>query len=145
MPIISRECLSTRGILQVLSLTKTHSLNNYLPIAFQRKLSVSELDARKGGRERIIILGSGWAGFVLSRRLKREKFQVVVVSPRSYFVFTPLLAGSAVGSQEFRAILEPIRNRKYPHVEFMQAWADNVDFSRKTVTLEESVMDPKQS
>ena len=57
-------------------------------------------------RERVLILGSGWSGFTLSRQLDPKKYQTVVISPRSYFVFTPLLASTAVGTLEFRSALE---------------------------------------
>jgi NADH dehydrogenase FAD-containing subunit len=33
---------------------------------------------------------------------------VTVISPRPHFVFTPLLAGCAVGTLEFRSTLEPV-------------------------------------
>lgn len=65
----------------------------------------------------------------------------MVVSPRPYFVFTPLLNSTAVGTLEFRVALEPIRSKNKPNVEFMQGWADDVDFSRKKVTVEENVAD----
>ena len=41
--------------------------------------------------------------------------------------------------------MEPIRNRRYPHVEYIQGWADNVDFQNKIVHVEESVLDWTQS
>ncbi|PBP16107.1 hypothetical protein BUE80_DR013143, partial [Diplocarpon rosae] len=87
-------------------------------------------------RERVVILGSGWSGFVLSRELDKKKFQTVVVSPRSYFVFTPLLASTAVGTLEFRNTLESVRERG-KGVEFIQGWADDVDFSEKKIAVEE--------
>lgn len=65
----------------------------------------------------------------------------MVVSPRSYFVFTPLLNSTSVGTLEFRTALEPIRSKSKPNVEFMQGWADDVDFNRKQVTVEENVAD----
>ena len=34
---------------------------------------------------------------------------VTVISPTAYFAFTPLLAGCAVGTLEFRSTLEPVR------------------------------------
>lgn len=55
----------------------------------KRNISISQLDAQKDNRERVVILGSGWAGYTLSMELNPKKYQVVVVSPRSYFVFTP--------------------------------------------------------
>ncbi|RKP14543.1 FAD/NAD-P-binding domain-containing protein, partial [Piptocephalis cylindrospora] len=53
--------------------------------------------------------GSGWAGFNLLRHLKAESYDVTLISPRNYFVFTPLLAGTASGTLEFRAATEPVR------------------------------------
>ncbi|KAL8923317.1 MAG: hypothetical protein Q9208_004717 [Pyrenodesmia sp. 3 TL-2023] len=106
--------------------------------------SLQALDAAKGNRERVVILGSGWAGYILSRKLSPKKFQVLVISPRSYFVFTPLLTSAASGTLEFRTTLEPIRSRGYPNVEYMQGWADEVDFSRQRVTVEDAVLDRNQ-
>lgn len=82
-------------------------------------------------------------GFVLSRRLS-ARYQILVISPRSYFVFTPLLNSTASGTLEFRTALEPVRSRRKPNIEFMQGWADDVDLGRKMITVEESVADPHQ-
>ena len=124
-------------------------------------VGLDALDASKGDRERIVILGSGWAGestlgpreqpciderytgYNLSRHLS-AKYQVLVISPRSHFVFTPLLTSTATGTLEFRTALEPVRSKRKPNIEFMQGWADNVDFGRKTVTVEERVVNPHQ-
>lgn len=38
-----------------------------------------------------------------------DKYEVIYVSPRNYFVFTPMLAASAVGTVDVRSITEPIR------------------------------------
>lgn len=90
-----------------------------------------------------MILGSGWAGFTVARSLDKSKYQTVVVSPRSYFAFTPLLASTAVGTLEFRTALEPVRSRR-TKVDFFQGWADDVDFKNRTITIEEAVDDPTQ-
>jgi NADH dehydrogenase FAD-containing subunit len=63
------------------------------------------------------------------------------VSPRTYFVFTPLLNDTATGTLEFRNTLEPIRNKRFKG-EYLQGWADDVNFATKTVTIEPSVLDP---
>jgi NADH dehydrogenase FAD-containing subunit len=78
---------------------------------------------------------------VLSRQLDKKKFQPVVVSPRSYFAFTPLLASTAVGTLEFRTTLESVRYRR-SGVEFYQGWADDVDFDKKRLTIEEAARRP---
>ncbi|CAD6447677.1 1671b8a3-49f7-43e9-ba33-68a0ae5260ad [Sclerotinia trifoliorum] len=125
----------------------------------RRFISTRELDASKGDRERILILGSGWSGFTLSRQLDPKKYQTVVISPRSYFVFTPLLASTAVGTLEFRSALESVRGRgrwrgwglvgggwggwgaRNNGVEFWQGWADDVDFDKKTIKVEENAIE----
>ncbi|KAK5123871.1 hypothetical protein LTR85_002067 [Meristemomyces frigidus] len=109
----------------------------------RRGISMQELDEQRDSRERIVILGSGWAGYTLARDLDHRKYQTVVVSPRSYFVFTPLLASTSVGTLEFRLTLEPVRARNQK-VSFFQGWADAVDFEKKTLEVEESVEDPYQ-
>lgn len=97
-------------------------------------------------RERVVVLGSGWAGYSLSRDLDPRKYQIVVVSPRSYFVFTPLLASTSVGTLEFRCALEPARARKgnKQGPQFFQGWADGVDFDSRKLSIEEAVDDPLQ-
>jgi NADH dehydrogenase FAD-containing subunit len=60
-----------------------------------------------------------------------------VVSPRSYFVFTPLLASTAVGTLEFRTTLESVRARR-SGVEFIQGWGNDVNFNEKRLQIEES-------
>ncbi|KAF2725670.1 FAD/NAD(P)-binding domain-containing protein [Polychaeton citri CBS 116435] len=109
----------------------------------KRFITIQEIDNSRRGRERIVILGSGWAGYTLARDLDQRKFQVVVVSPRSYFVFTPLLASTSVGTLEFRTALEPVRSRRL-RAEFFQGWGDGVDFENKRLTIEEAVEDPLQ-
>jgi NADH dehydrogenase len=91
----------------------------------------------------VVVLGSGWGGYSFARGLDKSKYQVLVVSPRSYFVFTPLLASTSVGTLEFRTALEPVRSRR-TKVQFFQAWADTVDFGTKTLSIEEAVGDPWQ-
>lgn len=63
-----------------------------------------------------------------------------MVSPRSYFVFTPLLASTAVGTLEFRTAIEPVRARR-SGVEYYQGWADSVDFTEKIVKVQEATLD----
>jgi NADH dehydrogenase len=109
----------------------------------KRHVSSAELDKYRDTRERIVILGSGWAGYTLSKEIDHKKYQVVIVSPRSYFVFTPLLASTSVGTLEFRTAVEPIRSRRN-RSSFIQGYADDVDLFNKSVTIEEAVSDPQQ-
>ncbi|KAI9932056.1 hypothetical protein ASPWEDRAFT_27668 [Aspergillus wentii DTO 134E9] len=90
-------------------------------------------------KERVIILGSGWGGYTLSRKLSSKSFLPTVISPRSYFVFTPLLTDAAGGSLDFSNIVEPVRDYN-THVDFIQASARSVDFQKKTVLCESTVV-----
>ncbi|KAF9564049.1 FAD/NAD(P)-binding domain-containing protein [Agrocybe pediades] len=82
------------------------------------------------GKERVVILGSGWGGYNVLRGIDKKRWDVTVVSPNNYFNFTPLLAGTAVGTLEFRCAIEPVR-RYTPQVSYYQAWCDEIDFERK--------------
>ncbi|KAK4106513.1 FAD/NAD(P)-binding domain-containing protein [Parathielavia hyrcaniae] len=95
-------------------------------------LSSQSSDVQK---ERVVILGSGWAGYAFARTLDPAKYERVIISPRSYFVFTPLLASTSVGTLEFRTIIEPIR-RLPGKIGFYQGWADDIDFDHKTIRIE---------
>lgn len=39
-----------------------------------------------------------------------ESYEVILVSPRNYFLYTPLLPAVATGTMEERSIVEPVRN-----------------------------------
>lgn len=60
-------------------------------------------------KPKVVILGSGWAGNTLARRLDKSKYDVRLISPANHFLFTSLLPSTAVGTLEFRAIQEPVR------------------------------------
>lgn len=50
---------------------------------------------------------NGNSRFLLPRL---DHLDVYMVSPNNYFNFTPLLAGCAVGTLEFRCAVEPVRD-----------------------------------
>ncbi|KAK8092059.1 hypothetical protein PG997_002420 [Apiospora hydei] len=97
----------------------------------------------RGAKDKVVVLGSGWAGYGFTRTLDPNKFERVMISPRSYFVFTPLLASTAVGTLEFRATLESVRRLGLDH--FHQGWADDIDFNRKVIRVEANVSDDMRS
>lgn len=54
--------------------------------------------ASKNRRKTVVVLGCGWAAHAFLKVVDTEKFRVIVVSPTNHFVFTPMLAGAAVGT-----------------------------------------------
>ncbi|PPQ92198.1 hypothetical protein CVT25_008972 [Psilocybe cyanescens] len=81
-------------------------------------------------KKRVVILGSGWGGYNVLRGLDKEHWDVTIISPNTYFNFTPLLASTAVGTLELRCAVEPVR-RYTPKATYYQAWCDEIDFTQK--------------
>jgi len=68
-----------------------------------------------------------------------DEYNVVVISPRNYFLFTPLLPSVTVGTLEPRSIIQPTRyitRHKKRKVAVYEAEAQEVDPTKKTVTFQ---------
>ncbi|CAD7961462.1 unnamed protein product [Amoebophrya sp. A120] len=61
------------------------------------------------GRERLVVLGSGWAGYPFLQTIDTNQYQTIIVSPRNHFLFTPLLANAATGGSDIGSICQPVR------------------------------------
>jgi NADH:ubiquinone reductase (non-electrogenic) len=86
-------------------------------------------------KPRVAILGTGFASFSLLKEIDRNLFDVTVISPRNYFLFTPLLPSTTVGTIEFRSIIEPVR-RARQNIQYYQAACTGIDSAGRTVTCE---------
>ncbi|KAF2462206.1 pyridine nucleotide-disulfide oxidoreductase-domain-containing protein [Lineolata rhizophorae] len=87
-------------------------------------------------KKTLVILGTGWGSVSLLKKLDTENYNVVVVSPRNYFLFTPLLPSCTTGAIEHRSIMEPIRNflrHKKVAVKYYEAEATKVDYEKKVI------------
>ena len=45
------------------------------------------------------------AGYTLLQKISASSWNVTMISPRNFFLFTPLLASSAIGTLEFRVVV----------------------------------------
>ncbi|KAK5700495.1 hypothetical protein LTR97_005012 [Elasticomyces elasticus] len=81
-------------------------------------------------KDTIVIVGSGTAGLILSRKLDEERFNVVVISPEETSPHTSLLASAACGRVDFSLAEEPVR-RKSKSLTYHKARVEDVDFIRK--------------
>ncbi|KAJ1656194.1 NADH:ubiquinone oxidoreductase [Dispira simplex] len=91
-------------------------------------------------KKTLVILGTGWGATSLLKTLDTSLYNVVVVSPRNYFLFTPLLPSCTVGTIEHRSIMEPIRHitrHKQRAVHFYEASCTDIDPVNKVVTVED--------
>jgi NADH:ubiquinone reductase (non-electrogenic) len=90
------------------------------------------------GKQRVLILGTGWGGASLLRALRRpDKYSITVASSRDHMLFTPLLASTATGALEHRSIIEPIRpiaTRK--GATFITAEARHIEHERNRVMFQ---------
>ena len=110
------------------------SYNRYMndPIGYKSK-KTSFLNNKI--TEKIVILGTGWGSHSFLKTIDASKYDITVISPRNYFMFTPMLAASAVGTVEFRSIIEPIRNVN-PLVDYIEATATKIDIKSKKIICE---------
>ncbi|KAJ4305805.1 NADH:ubiquinone oxidoreductase [Kalmusia sp. IMI 367209] len=89
-------------------------------------------------KKTLVVLGTGWGSVSLLKKLDTENYNVVVVSPRNYFLFTPLLPSCTVGTIEHRSIMEPIRNflrHKKAAVKYYEAEATKIDYEKRIVYI----------
>lgn len=93
-------------------------------------------------KKKLVILGSGWGALSVINHLEPGQFDVTVVSPRNYFLFSPLLPSVTVGTVESRSIVEPIRKLIRRHhgnsdVKFLEAECVDVEPEKKQIWCED--------
>lgn len=89
-------------------------------------------------RKNLVILGTGWGGVSLLQDLDTSLYNVIVISPRNYFLFTPLLPSTPVGTVDSKSIVEPIRSiarRTKGEVKYYEAEATDIDPVTKTISV----------
>lgn len=72
----------------------------------------------KGNKKRIIIVGGGFAGLKFARKLKKNKFQVILLDRQNHHIFQPLLYQVATSGVEPSAISFPFRKIFRKHKDF---------------------------
>ncbi|KAI5117167.1 hypothetical protein M0805_003983 [Coniferiporia weirii] len=92
-------------------------------------------------KKTLVVLGSGWGATSFLRSLDTEDYNVIVVSPKNYFLFTPLLPSVAAGTTSPRSIIQSTRyvtRHKKRVVSVVEADAQEVDPVGKTVTVSDT-------
>lgn len=108
------------------------------PADQEKQVPVFESGQKK---KTLVLLGSGWGLISILKNLDTTLYNVVVVSPRNYFLFTPLLPSCPTGTVELRSIIEPVRaiTRKLPgEVIYLEAEATDIDPVNNKITLKQS-------
>ncbi|KIM55334.1 hypothetical protein SCLCIDRAFT_1150279 [Scleroderma citrinum Foug A] len=89
-------------------------------------------------KKTLVILGSGWGATSLLKSIDTTDYNTVVISPKNFFLFTPLLPSVAVGTLGAKSVLQPTRyttRHKARQVSVIEAEATAVDPVNKTVTF----------
>lgn len=86
-------------------------------------------------RSRVVIIGGGFGGLALAKKLKNKNFQVVLLDKHNYHTFQPLLYQVATGGLESGSIAFPIRKvvQNYEGIYFRVAQVQRIDTANKKV------------
>lgn len=90
------------------------------------------------GNPRVVIIGGGFAGVSLAKKLKNKNFQVVLLDKHNYHNFQPLMYQVATGGLEAGSIAYPIRKIVQEHSEtfFRMALVERIDTANKKVVTD---------
>src|SRR4051812_9962318 len=90
-------------------------------------------------RQRIVVVGGGFAGFYALRRLQRQvpadRAELILVSPTDYLLYSPLLPEVATGVVEARHIAVSLR-RALPRVRLVLGRVTAVDLRGRTLSVQ---------
>lgn len=104
---------------------------------------------RDTGPRRVVIVGSGFAGFACARKLCRilaaagDDTEVVLVTPTDYMLYTPLLPDVAGGLIDPRFVAVSLTDA-LPRVRLVVATAESIDLDAKTVTVTSDHHGPRE-
>jgi len=84
---------------------------------------------------RIVIVGGGFAGIALARKLRNQPVQVVLIDKHNYHTFQPLLYQVATGGLEAGSIAYPIRKivQEYKDFYFRLARVNEIDTKNQCI------------
>jgi len=119
-------------IVTVVGLGTFYSYRGYRRYTWYKNMTDS--DDSIGTKPRVVVLGTGWGAVPLLKHIDTNKYEVVCVSPRNYFLMTPLLPSVSVGTVETRTVIESIRSLVGPRVKYVEAHCVDVDPKAKVIT-----------
>ena len=107
--------------------------------------NTSQVDVKKSfnSSKRILILGSGFAGVEVLKRLQRkfknnDSIDITLVSRDNFLLFTPMLPEVASGMIETRHIVTPIRSF-CTKANFYEANVESIDLENKEVVIKHAI------
>ncbi|KAL9648750.1 hypothetical protein ABK040_003686 [Willaertia magna] len=102
----------------------------------------------KTGKKKLVLLGAGWGSVSVLHDIDLNLYDVYIVSPRNYFIFTPMLPAAIVGTVSMQSIIEPIRSvieRKKKRdgckdcvIDFYEAECFDIDPEKQTIKCKDT-------
>jgi NADH:ubiquinone reductase (H+-translocating) len=91
---------------------------------------------------RIVIIGGGFAGIALAKKLSKQEVQVVLLDKHNYHTFQPLLYQVSTGGLEPDSIAYPIRKilKDFPNFHFRLANVEEISTKDKKVITDIGVL-----
>lgn len=88
-----------------------------------------------GTKKRLVIIGGGFAGLELAKKIDKKQYQVILIDKNNYYQFQPLFYQVATGGLEPSSISYPHRKnfQKNKNFHFRMCEALNVDPENKVV------------
>ena len=89
-------------------------------------------------KEQIVIIGGGFAGINLAKRLDKEKFEITLVDKNNFHSFPPLFYQIASSGLDAGSISFPFRRetRKMTNVKYQMGEVKSVDTEAQTITTQ---------
>src|SRR6476661_5936982 len=87
---------------------------------------------------RIVIIGGGFAGIAMARKLRKKNVQVVMLDKHNYHNFQPLMCQVATGGLEAGSIAYPIRKviQEYEDFYFRLTSVKEIDTENQKIISE---------
>ena len=95
-----------------------------------------------GPRPRIVVVGAGFGGLEVVRKLAREPVDLLLIDRNNYTTFWPLMYQVATSGLEPQVIVKPIRSiiRRTPNVRFLLATAERIDLEEQVVVTDRATI-----
>jgi len=85
--------------------------------------------------KKVVIIGGGFGGFLLARKLESiKRFKVVLIDPKDYFLYTPLIHEVSVGAIPSESV-KVFYKRVFKRVIHLKTRAKEINFLNKTVRI----------
>lgn len=113
----------------------------YLGYSIYKEMNPKPQRLPDDGRKKLVVLGTGWGAISMLKHLDTSLYNVTVVSPRNYFLFTPLLPSVPTGTIDAKSIVDPVRNiaKQTPlEVSYLEAEATHIDPVTRHITVQHS-------